>query len=520
MTKRNDGLSRRTFLGYGAATLAAASATELLAACARGPVRPDGSGAGAGSIGYFSRFGIDETTLREALAAALGRGGDYAELYFQHRITDYLGLEDGEVNRASTRVELGVGVRVLKGDQTGYAYTEELTLDSIRRAAATAAAIADGPARAAPTALRVEGKLPQRYLAKQRWEDVKPGQKLPILMEINQQAFARDPRIKKVNCSLGNEAAVVLVADSLGRLVEDVQPMTDLSLSLVAEKDGRRETGWASKAGRAGFEFYTPGLVAETLDQALQRTLVLFDAVPAPVGEMPVVLGSGSSGVLLHEAIGHGMEADFNRKGISIYAGRVGQTIAKDYVTIVDDGSLECGRGSINVDDEGQVAGRTVLVDKGVLATYMHDVISSKHYQVEPTGNGRRQSYSFPPVPRMRATYMLNGPHKAAEVIASVKKGLFCENIGNGQVQIGAGDFSFYVTNGYLIEDGKLTRPIKDVNLIGNGPKVLEAVDMVADDLKVENSAGYCGKDGQRVPVSFGMPTIRVASITVGGRKS
>ncbi len=517
MSKGKKGMSRREFMGLGAATLAAASATDLLTACASAPARPTGP---AGSVGYFSRFGVDEEMIREALAAALSRGGDYADLFFQHRVSDYVGLEDGEVNRASSSIELGVGVRVLRGDQTGYAYTEEITREALRRAALTAAAIAEASSREAPAAFRVETKLPHRYPVQQRWEDVKPAQKLPILSGLNEQVFKRDARIKKVSIALGNEAGVILVADSTGRLVEDVQPMTDLRISVVAEKDGRRETGWASRAGRAGFEFYTPEVLAKSVDEAVSRTLVLFDAVPAPAGEMPVVMGAGSCGVLLHEAIGHGMEADFNRKGISIYADKMGKTIAKDFVTIVDDATIEHGRGTINVDDEGQVAGRTVLVEKGVLATYMHDLISSKHFGVAPTGNGRRQSYAYSPVPRMRATYMLAGPHKKDEVVASVKKGIYCDNIGNGQVQIGAGDFSFYVLNGWMIEDGKLTRPIKDVNLIGNGPKVLEKIDMVADDLQVEHSAGYCGKDGQRIPVSFGMPTVRIASITVGGRKA
>ena len=296
--------------------------------------------------------------------------------------------------------------------------------------------------------------------------------------------------------------------------------MTELRVGCTAEHGGRRESCGSSRAGRAGFEYYTQHLLDEVVDEAVHRTVVLFDAASAPVGEMPVVLGSGVTGILLHEAIGHGMEADFNRKGISIFADRMGKVVAKDFVTILDDGSVEHGRGTINVDDEGHVAGRTVLVEKGVLTTYMHDRISSQHYKVDPTGNGRRQSYAFPPLPRMRATYMLNGPHKPAEVIASVKKGIYVEYIGNGQVQIGAGDFSFYVTNGSLIEDGRLTRPIKDVNLIGNGPKVLEKIDMVSDDLKIENVGGYCGKNGQRVPVSFGLPTVRIAAITVGGRKA
>jgi TldD protein len=252
--------------------------------------------------------------------------------------------------------------------------------------------------------------------------------------------------------------------------------------------------------------------------EAVDRTMILFDAVQAPAGEMPVVLGAGASGILLHEAIGHGMEADFNRKGTSIYADKIGKKVAQPFVNIVDEGTQEGARGSINIDDEGNAAGRTNLVENGVLTTYLHDTISAKHYGVKPTGNGRRESYQYAPLPRMRSTYMLPGPHKKEEIIASVKKGLYCSNFTNGQVQIGAGDFTFYVKNGYLIEDGKLTRPIKDVNIIGNGPKVLEQIDMVADDLTIDQGGWTCGKDGQSVPVSQGIPTVRVASITVGGR--
>jgi TldD protein len=246
--------------------------------------------------------------------------------------------------------------------------------------------------------------------------------------------------------------------------------------------------------------------------------VILFEAVPAPAGEMPVVLAAGSSGILLHEAIGHGMEADFNRKGVSIYADKIGKPIAKSFVNIVDEGTQEGARGAINVDDEGNAAGRTSLVQDGILTTYLHDTISAKHYKVAPTGNGRRESYQYAPMPRMRSTYMLPGPHRRDEIIASVKKGIYCSNFTNGQVQIGAGDFTFYVKNGYMIEDGKLTRPIKDVNIIGNGPKVLEKVDMVSDDLSIDEGGWTCGKDGQSVPVSQGMPTVRVASITVGGQ--
>jgi len=294
--------------------------------------------------------------------------------------------------------------------------------------------------------------------------------------------------------------------------------MTLLGLSVVAEDGVRREQNGYNVAGRAGFEFYTPERLERVVREAVARTAILFEAVPPPAGEMPVVLGAGSSGILLHEAIGHGMEADFARKGVSIYADRIGKKVAAPFVNVVDDATPEGARGAINVDDEGNRAGTTRLVENGVLATFLHDSISARHYGVAPTGNGRRESYRHPPLPRMRATYMLPGPHRTEEIVRSVKRGIYCSNFANGQVQIGAGDFTFYVKNGWLIENGKLTRPVKDVNIIGNGPKVLERIDMVSDDLAIDEGGWTCGKDGQSVPVSQGMPTVRVSSMTVGGR--
>jgi TldD protein len=469
-------------------------------------------------IGYFARFGVTEAMIRQTLEVALSRGGDFADVFFQHAVTSDLGLEDGAVNRAWTAVELGVGVRVVKGDQTGYGYTEDLSLSALKECARTAATIADGASRPAPARLHLPGRLPQRYPLKRRWEEVRPEDKLPLLTGVNERVFAADPRVRKVNVHFRDEAGAVLIADSEGRLVEDLQPMTLLSVSCLAEDGGRREQNGYNVAGRAGFDFYTPDRVDRVVREAVARTAILFEAVQPPAGEMPVVLAAGSSGILLHEAIGHGMEADFNRKGVSIYADRIGKAIAKPFVNVVDDGTNEHARGAINVDDEGNVAGRTHLVVDGVLATYMHDAISARHYGVAPTGNGRRQSYAHPPMPRMRSTYMLPGPHRTEEIIRSVKRGIYCQNFSNGQVAIGAGDFTFYVKNGWLIEDGKLTRPIKDVNLIGNGPKVLELVDMVSDDLAIDEGGWTCGKEGQSVPVSQGLPTVRVASMTVGGR--
>ncbi len=507
-----DRMGRRRFLELSAAGLTVAGAGDLLACAA---VRPGGATAG---ISYFERFGITEALLAEALSAALSRGADAADVFVQHRVSSSLTLEDGAVNRAFVNVELGLGVRAVKGDQQGYGFSEDLDPRAVRECALTAASIADGPARGAPQRFHVAGRLPSRYPVRLRWEEVRPGQKLPLLTGLNARAFAADPRVQKATVSFGDEYGAVLVADSQGRIVEDLQPMTRLALSCVAEQGGKRETGWYNVSARSGLEYYTPERLDRVVREAVARTTVLFEAVPAPAGEVPVVLAAGSSGILLHEAIGHGMEADFNRKNTSIYADRIGKPIAQPFVNIVDDATLDGARGSINVDDEGNAAGRTMLVEGGVLRTYLHDAISARHYGLASTGNGRRQSYQHPPQPRMRATYMLNGPHRKDEIIASVKKGIYCTNFTNGQVNIGAGDFTFYVKNGWLIEDGKLTRPVKDVNVIGNGPKVLEKVDMVADDLAIDEGGWTCGKNGQGVPVSQGLPTLRVSSITVGGR--
>jgi TldD protein len=476
------------------------------------------------TITYFSRFGVDEALLRQTLAVAMSKGGDRADVFIQHRVSRTMALEDGAVNRAFSSVELGAGVRVVSGDQTGYGYTEELTLESLKNAAAMAAAIASGPAGSSPSSFRTDpGPLPafpRRYELARSWNDVKPEEKLPLLVQLNERAFKADPRVKKVSTSIGDEHGAVLIADSDGRLVEDVQPMTRLGLSITADDKGKLETNGYNVAGREDLGFYSAERLDRVLKEAVARTLILFEAVQPEAGEMPVVMAAGSSGILLHEAIGHGMEADFNRKNTSIYADKLGKPVAKPFVNIVDDASIDRARGSINVDDEGNVGEKTMLVEGGTLATYLHDTISAKHYGVRPTGNGRRESYKHVPMPRMRSTYMLNGPHKRDEIIASVKRGILCNGFSNGQVLIGAGDFTFYVKNGWLIEDGKVTKPIKDVNIVGNGPKVLEKIDMVADDLAIDEGGWTCGKDGQSVPVSQGMPTVRVSAITVGGRKA
>lgn len=516
----NGGMNRRKFMEMGAASVALASSSGFLLGCTGQALeKPTTAGAATGTkLSYFEKFGVSEEMIREGIAEALAHGGDRADLFFQHRVLNSMQLEDGEVNRAYTRVELGVGVRVVRGDQTGYAYTEELTREAIKRAAQTAAAVADGPSRPGPKVFSIHGGIPKRYVVEVAWNDVKPGQKMPILEGINAAMIKADARVKKVNVGFSDESGAILIADSDGRIIEDIQPMTSLYVSCVAEHNGRRESNGYNVAGRRGMDFYSADRLERVVKEAVARTTVLFEAAPAPTGEMQVVLGAGSSGILLHEAIGHGMEADFNRKGTSIYADKIGKPIAKPFVTIVDDATPEHARGAINVDDEGNPAGVTTLVDKGILTTYLHDTISAKHYGLKPTGNGRRESYQYAPMPRMRATYMLPGPHEPQEIIASVKQGIYCQGFSNGQVNIGGGDFTFYVKNGFLIENGKLTRPIKDVNIIGNGPKVLEQVDMVGKDLVIDEGGWTCGKDGQMVPVSQGIPTVRVASITVGGQ--
>ncbi len=508
-------IGRRRFMKISGAGLMVAGAADL-AACAT--AKPMAQGATPG-IGYFDRFGIDEALLAAAISSAMSRGADSADVFVQHRVSSSLGMQDGAVNRSAASVSLGVGVRAVKGDQQGYGYTEDLSLPAVLDCARTAAAIADGPARPGPQRFHVAGQTPDRYPVQVRWEDVRPEQTMPILTGLEARALASDSRVRKVNLTFADEYGAILLADSTGRIVEDFQPMTRLYLQVTAEQGGRRESGGYNVAARSGLEYYDDERLSRVVREAVARTTILFEAVPAPAGEMPVVLGAGSSGILLHEAIGHGMEADFNRKNVSIFSDKIGKPVAKPFVNIVDDATLAHARGAINVDDEGNPAGVTHLVENGILSTYLHDAVSARAYGVKPTGNGRRESYQHAPLPRMRATYMLNGPHTKEEIVASVKKGVFCSNFTNGQVNIGAGDFTFYVKNGWLIEDGKLTRPVKDVNVIGNGPKVLERIDMVANDLVIDEGGWTCGKDGQSVPVSQGIPTVRVSSITVGGQR-
>ena len=501
-----------------AAGFVAVSIPAILARCASTGLRSPGAGPAPGEAGgAFRDYGIADQDLGRVLGEATSRGADYAELFFQRAEANGLTLEDGQVNRASHNVDLGMGVRVVRGDRVGYAFTEDLTLTAMREAARTAAAISDGGDALAPPQGFGRGQVAAYYPVSEAWDTVPVARKLPILQKLDARIRALDPRVTKVTIHFSDNVSDILIARSDGQVFEDRQPMTTLRVSCLAEQDGRREEGLYRLGGRVGMELYDAETIEEVAQATIRNTMILFDAEAAPAGEMPVVLAAGSSGILLHEAIGHGMEADFNRKDISIYADRVNTKIAAPDVTIVDDGTNANMRGAINIDDEGEASEQTVLVEGGVLRTYMHDRISAAHYGLEPTGNGRRESFRFPPLPRMRNTYMRNGPHSRDELIASVKYGLLADTFTNGQVLIGAGDFTFYIKTGYLIEDGRLSHPVKDVNLIGNGPEVLEKVDMVGDDFALDDGTWTCGKGGQRVPVGLGMPSVRVASITVGG---
>ncbi len=513
-------MDRRDFLRWVGVGSAAVSVPLLASSCATGRATKPAARASLGAHQtYFDQFGVDAGMLKRTIDRGLSRGGDFSEVFLQHKVVHYVGMEDGAVNRAYTQVDLGAGIRVLKGDATGFAYCEDLTEQALLKAAATAAAVADQKtaARAKPLAAH---EVDTRYAVDVPWNEVGIDKKLPVVEKTDQLIRARDKRIIKTTIFFNDESSHVLVANSDGLLVEDDQPMAMLWAFCVAMQNGKVETGSQSLSARDSMRFFSDANIAKVAHEAADYTTMLFDAIPPPVGEWPVVMAPGVSGILLHEAIGHGMEADFNRKGISIYADRVGKRIAPEFVTIVDDGTNERMRGSINVDDEGADAQRTVLVENGILRSYMHDRISAKHYKVAPTGSGRRQSFRYPPVPRMRNTYMLNGPHKAEEIIASVDRGLYAEVFSNGQVMIGAGDFTFYLKHGRLIEKGKLGPVVKDANLIGSGPKVLENVQMVADDMAMYSGAGMCGKDGQGVPVGFGLPTVKAAGMSIGGRKA
>jgi TldD protein len=509
-------ISRRTFLAKSSKGIVAAAVLPAFLGPAAGKVFASLSSAGATLKDYYSHFGVDVRLIQEVMADALSRGGDYCDLYFQHTLGNEISLEDKAVNRAVTYVDYGVGIRVLKGDQTGYSFTEEITPEAMKLAAKTAAAIADASQTVSPVRLAPHA-TPDYYPIQTSWEDVSIDEKIPYLVALNDKVFALEPRVVKTRVSFTNSTSYILIATSDGRVAHDYRPLSRASVSCSAEENGRREQNGFDLSGRQGIEFFTPGNVDLLAREAVSRTVALFDAVKPEAGEMEVVLAPGGAGILLHEAIGHGMEADFNRKATSIFCDKMGKAVAEPFVNIVDDGTLPNARGSLNIDDEANDTERTYLVADGILTSYMHDRISAEHYKVRPTGNGRRESFRMMPQPRMRNTFMLAGPDKPEDIIRSVKRGLYAEGFTNGEVHIGPGDFSFYVKSGRLIENGELGPAVKDINIIGNGPQVLRDIVMVGDDYKLAEGGWTCGKGGQSVPVSQGLPTVKVSKITVGG---
>ena len=469
------------------------------------------------SGGYFAtRFGLDDSLVDRAISRALDRGAEFSELFAQHRVNDSVGFEDGQVNSASTSVELGVGVRAITGDQTGYAFTEELTEEAIMEAADTAASIAKGPRAATIGAIHTVA-LPRLYAPVPLWADVPAADKIRFVERLGAAIASADPLVIKASVAFGDEDEAILVASSDGLRVEDLRPMTYLYASCTARRGDRVESNSHSASGRLGAEMYGDAFLDGLARETVRRALALFDARVPPAGEMPVVLAPATSGILLHEAMGHGFEADFNRKGTSLFCTMLGKKVAADFVSIVDTALEPGARGAIAVDDEGTPGQRTALVESGVLVSFLHDRLSAAHYGVPRTGNGRRESFRSVPLPRMRVTTMENGPHDPAEIIRSVKRGLYAVDFANGEVDIGGGDYSFYVKSGFLIEDGRLTAPVKDVNLIGNGPDSLAKIEMVGNDKAIDPGTWTCGKDGQSVPVGLGLPTVKVRAITVGG---
>ncbi|MDP1708806.1 MAG: metalloprotease TldD [Gammaproteobacteria bacterium] len=461
--------------------------------------------------------GMDQRSISRVLDQLMQPGVDSAELYFQLSRSESWVLEDGIVKDGSHNIEQGVGVRAVSGEKTGFAYSDEIVLPALTQAAHAARAIARSGQQ---KSLRAWGNSVGHalYLPLDPVVTLSEAEKIQLLESLDKEARRQDARVQQVIVSLAAEHDVVLVADSEGTWAADVRPLVRLNVSVIVEQDGRREQGSAGGGGRVGYPYFLEqerglGYAREAVRQAL----VNLDAVAAPAGTMQVVLGPGWPGILLHEAIGHGLEGDFNRKGSSAFAGRVGERVASEQCTVVDDGTLADRRGSLNVDDEGTPTQCTVLIENGILKGYIQDKLNARLMGVAPTGNGRRESYAHLPMPRMTNTYMRAGKYAPEEIIASVEKGLYAVNFGGGQVDITSGKFVFSASEAYLIENGKITRPVKGATLIGNGPDVLTRVSMVGSDLELDTGVGTCGKEGQSVPVGVGQPTLRIDSLTVGG---
>lgn len=461
--------------------------------------------------------GLDIETLPSILSVAVGKGIDTADLYFQHAIIESWALEDGIVKQGTFNVDQGVGIRSQAMEKTGFAFSNTLTKEALIQAATAAKSIANqGQSGRVQTFTKVAPS--SLYIADNPLEAVAREEKVALLKRIDQAIRVLDSRIQQVTVSLTGVWEHILVASSDGDLAADIRPLVRFNVSVVVEQNGRRESGSHGGGGRRDYSYFlTEDRAMSYAKEALRQALVNLEAVPAPAGTLPVVLGSGWSGVLLHEAVGHGLEGDFNRKGSSAYSGRIGEKVASSLCTIVDDGTLADRRGSLTVDDEGTPTECTTLIENGILKGYIHDKLNARLMKQKPTGNGRRESYAYLPMPRMTNTYMLAGESDPEEIIQSVKQGIYCASLGGGQVDITSGKFVFSTSEAYLIENGKLTSPIKGAMLIGNGPEVMNQVSMVGNDLALDSGIGTCGKDGQSVPVGVGQPTLKIDAITVGG---
>lgn len=464
--------------------------------------------------------GLTENQLQNVFYKLAGRNVDYADLYFQSNYTESWVLEEGIIKGGSFDIDRGVGVRALSGEKTGFAYADDILMPAIEQAAHAARSIVrQGGEHAIKSWHKASGH--DLYLPINPLHSLSEKEKVSLMQKVDTYIRAKDSRIIRVSLSLAGEYETILVMSSDGHLAADVRPLVRFNVSVVVEHNGRRESGYSGGGGRFDYHhFVSTDLAFEYADEALRQALVNLEAIDAPAGAMMVVLGPGWPGVLLHEAVGHGLEGDFNRKGISAYSGRMGQKVASELCTIVDNGTLPNRRGSLNIDDEGVPTQNNVLIENGILRNYMMDKRNARLMGVNSTGNGRRESYAHIPMPRMTNTYMLPGKSLPGDIIASVKKGLYAVNFGGGQVDITSGKFVFSASEAYLIENGKIGAPVKGATLIGNGPDVLSKVSMVGNDLKLDTGVGICGKDGQSVPVGVGQPTLRVDELTVGGTKS
>jgi len=463
-------------------------------------------------------YGLDETKLQRVLADIFTHKVDYADLYFQHTRNEAWSLEEGIVKSGSFSIDQGVGVRAVSGDKTAFAYSDDISLSALSQAAAATRTIGkSGNGR-----IKVAGSLASHagrnlYAPNDPLDSMTATEKVALLEKIEKMARAKDPRVVQVMAGLAGEYDVVLVARSDGVIAADVRPLVRVSVTVIAEHNGRREIGSSGGGGRYEYGYFTDDLLRKYVDEAVSSALVNLEARPAPAGAMTVVLGPGWPGVLLHEAVGHGLEGDFNRKGSSAFAGRMGERVAAKGVTVVDDGTIANRRGSLNLDDEGNPTQCTTLIEDGILRGYIQDTLNARLMKMPVTGNARRESYAALPMPRMTNTYMLNGDRDPQEIIASVKRGLYAVNFGGGQVDITNGKFVFSASEAYMIEDGKITYPVKGATLVGNGPESLKDVTMIGNDMRLDSGVGVCGKEGQSVPVGVGQPTLRIENMTVGG---